>query len=118
MIKKETILKVADNSGAKSVKCIGMYGNRKFASIGDIIMVAVQTNYPNANIRRRTLQRAVVIRTKYPFRRGGLTISFAQNEVVIIDKKNAPIGNRISGATVRELKRVSPLIVSMAEVVY
>lgn len=118
MIKKETLVRVADNSGAKTARCIGFYGNRKHASIGDIIMVSIQSNYPNANVKRRTMQRALVIRTAYPFKRDNMSIRFSQNAVIIVDKKNQPVGSKIFGATVREVKQVSSGALSLAEIVY
>lgn len=118
MIKKETLIRVVDNSGAKIARCIGFYGNRKHASIGDIIIVSIQQNYPNATIKRRTIQRALIVRTKYPFQRGMQVFRFNQNAAVILDKKNNPVGNKCSGATVRELKSISSNLLSMMETVY
>ncbi len=119
MIQKETILTVADNSGAKEAKLIGMpgYSKRRYAKIGDIVTVSVQKSIPNTGIKRHEVHKAVVVRTKKELRRkDGTYIRFDDNALVLIDAKNkAPKGSRIFGPVARELKeRGFDKIVSLA----
>ncbi len=118
MIQRYTKLKVADNSGAKVVQCIGMYGAsyRRYAYIGDIIKVAVKEVIPNSPIEKGDVVRAVVVRTRYPIRRkDGSYVRFDDNAVVIIDDYNNPKGTRISGPIPMELKDMGfAKIVSLA----
>ncbi|AOP70244.1 50S ribosomal protein L14 [bacterium AB1] len=119
-IRKLTILKVSDNSGAKTVQCIGLYKSKKFASIGDIILVTVKTKYDKSMIKKSEVMKAIVIRTKYPFRRGGLTIRYSDNAVVLINDlgKKTIKGNRVFGSTVYEVKSVIPSITNLCEKVF
>ena len=119
MIQKETVLTVADNSGAKEAKLIGMlgYSKRRYAKIGDIVTVSVQKSIPNTGIKRHEVHKAVVVRTKKELRRkDGTYIRFDDNALVLIDVKNkAPKGSRIFGPVARELKeRGFDKIVSLA----
>lgn len=119
MIQKETVLTVADNSGAKEAKLIGMpgYSKRRYAKIGDIVTVSVQKSIPNTGIKRHEVHKAVVVRTKKELRRkDGTYIRFDDNALVLIDAKNkAPKGSRIFGPVARELKeRGFDKIVSLA----
>lgn len=119
MIQKETILTVADNSGAKEAKLIGIpgYSKRRYARIGDIVTVSVQKSIPNTGIKRHEVHKAVVVRTKKELRRkDGTYIRFDDNALVLIDVKNkAPKGSRIFGPVARELKeRGFDKIVSLA----
>lgn len=119
MIQKETVLTVADNSGAKEAKLIGMpgYSKRRYARIGDIVTVSVQKSIPNTGIKRHEVHKAVVVRTKKELRRkDGTYIRFDDNALVLIDVKNkAPKGSRIFGPVARELKeRGFDKIVSLA----
>lgn len=108
MIQKQTMLKVADNSGAKIVQCIGLVGGSKkrYASIGDIIVVAVKKAEPRKLVKTHDVVRAVVVRQRQPFRRpDGSYIRFDENAVVILDgKTKEPKGGRIFGPIPRELK--------------
>jgi len=108
MIQKETIVTVADNSGAKEVKIIGIPGASKvrYAHIGDIVTVAVQKSIPNTAIKRHEVLKAVVVRTRKELRRkDGTYVRFDDNAVVIIDPKNkAPKGTRIFGPVAREIR--------------
>ncbi len=107
MIQMRTYLTVADNSGAKNVMCIKVLGGtrRKYASIGDIIVVAVKDAIANASIKKGTVERAVIVRTKREYRRpDGSYIRFDDNACVIIDASLNPKGKRIFGPVARELR--------------
>ncbi|MCD6429432.1 50S ribosomal protein L14 [bacterium] len=108
MIQKQTMLKVADNSGAKLVQCIGLIGGskRRYAEIGDIIVVAVKKAEPRKIVKTHDVVRAVVVRQKKPYRRqDGTYIRFDENAVIILDgKTHEPKGGRIFGPIPRELK--------------
>lgn len=118
MIQMETILKVADNSGAKTVKCIKVLGGskRRYAHIGDVIVVAVQTAMPNGRIKKGDVHKAVVVRTaKETTRPDGTVIRFDNNSAVLLNNQNQPIGTRIFGPVARELRgRKYMRIVSLA----
>ena len=107
MIQMQTKLEVADNSGAKSVKCIKVLGGSKrmSAGLGDIIVVAVQQALPNGKIKKGEVKKAVIVRTSYPLRReDGSYIQFDKNSVVILNQNNEPVGTRIFGPVARELR--------------
>ena len=108
MVQRESNLKVADNSGAKEAKIIGIPGasKRRYARVGDIVVVAVQKSIPNTAIKRHEVYKAVVVRTHKEYRRkDGTYIRFDDNALVLIDPKNkAPKGTRIFGPVARELK--------------
>ncbi len=107
MIQNETVLQVADNSGAKRVKCIKVLGGskRRYASVGDVIVVAVKEAMPGGKVKKGEVQRAVVVRTAKEFRRAdGSSIRFDENAAVLLDKKNEPMGTRIFGPVTRELR--------------
>ena len=118
MIQRYTKLRVADNSGAKVVQCIGMYGAsyRRYAYVGDVIKVAVKEVIPNSNVEKGDVLKAVVVRTTFPIRRkDGSMVRFDDNAVVIIDDYNAPKGSRIMGPIPVELREKGfSRIVSMA----
>lgn len=107
MIQMETKLEVADNSGAKEVKCVKVLGGSKrmIAGVGDIIVVAVQQALPGGKIKKGDVKKAVIVRTKYPLMRDdGSYIQFDTNSVVLIGAGNEPIGTRIFGPVARELR--------------
>ena len=107
MIQQETNLLVADNSGAKRVQCIKVLGGskRKYASIGDIIVVSVKEAIPNARVKKGEVRKAVVVRTaKGIGRPDGSFIRFDDNAAVLIDNQREPIGTRIFGPVARELR--------------
>lgn len=107
MIQQESVLEVADNSGAKKVLCIKVLGghHRRYASIGDRIVVAVKEAEPNAAIKKGTVAKAVVVRTKKAVRRqDGTYIRFDQNAAVLINAEGEPVGTRIFGPVARELR--------------
>jgi large subunit ribosomal protein L14 len=118
MVQVETFLNVADNSGAKLVQCIKVLGGskRKYASIGDIIVVAVKDALPTSNIKKGTVEKAVVVRTHKEYRRSdGTYIRFDDNACVIIDEARNPKGKRIFGPVARELREKDYMkIVSLA----
>ena len=107
MIQMRSYLNVADNSGAKRVQCIKVLGGsrRKNASVGDIVVVAVKDALPNAAIKKGTVERAVIVRTKKEYKRpDGTYIRFDDNACVIIDPSSNPKGKRIFGPVARELR--------------
>ena len=106
MIQNQTYLKVADNSGAKEIMCIRILGgNRKYATIGDVIIGVVKDAIPNMPIKRSDVVRAVIMRTKSTIRRkDGMSIRFDDNAAVIINKENNPRGTRVFGPVARELR--------------
>jgi large subunit ribosomal protein L14 len=106
MVLEQTRLKVADNSGARSVMCIRILGTkRKFARVGEVIRVTVKEAQPNGMIKKGELCLAVIVRTKSTIRRAdGSCLRFDGNAAVIIDEKNNPVGTRIFGPVARELR--------------
>jgi len=118
MIMMKTYLNVADNSGAKQAQCIKVLGgsNKKSAGIGDIIVIAVKEALPNAAVKKGTVERAVVVRTKREYRRpDGSYIRFDDNACVLIDANKNPKGKRIFGPVARELREKDFMkIVSLA----
>lgn len=118
MIQQESRLAVADNSGAKEVLCIRVLGGtkRRYASIGDKIIVTVKHTIPSGNIKKGTVSRAVVVRTKKENRRSdGSYISFDDNAVVLLNNAGEMIGTRIFGPVARELREKQYMkIVSLA----
>jgi len=107
MIQMRTLLNVADNSGARIVQCIKVLGGsgRRTAAIGDIIVVAVKDALPNAAIKKGTVERAVIVRSKKEFRRpDGTYIRFDDNACVLIDAGSNPKGKRIFGPVARALR--------------
>ncbi len=118
MIQMETVLTAADNSGAKKLLCIKVLGGskRKYASIGDIIVVSVKEALPNARVKKGDVKRAVVVRTRKEIRRSdGSYIKFDVNSAVLVNDANEPVGTRIFGPVARELRaRRFMKIVSLA----
>ncbi|MBW6516813.1 MAG: 50S ribosomal protein L14 [Candidatus Cloacimonetes bacterium] len=107
MIQVETILKIADNSGAKRAQCIKVLGGtrRKYASVGDVIVVAVKAITPQGKIKKGAVERAVIVRTSKEVRRAdGSYIRFEDNAAVIIDDQGEPKATRIFGPVARELR--------------
>ncbi|GBD89352.1 50S ribosomal protein L14 [bacterium BMS3Abin04] len=107
MIQEETNLVVADNSGAKRIRCIRVLGgsNRRYASVGDLIVVSVKAALPNASVKKGEVSRAVVVRTKKEIRRkDGSYIRFDENAAVLLNPQNEPRGTRIFGPVARELR--------------
>jgi len=107
MIQQESVLDVADNSGAKKVQCIRVLGgsHRRYASLGDRIVVSVKEADPDSNIKKGSVVKAVVVRTKKAVKRpDGSYIRFDQNAAVLINAQGDPIGTRIFGPVARELR--------------
>jgi large subunit ribosomal protein L14 len=107
MIQMQTNLDVADNSGARRVMCIKVLGGskRRYASIGDVIIVSIKDAIPRGRVKKGDVHRAVVVRTAFPLRRGdGSAIRFDNNAAVLINKQGEPIGTRIFGPVTRELR--------------
>ena len=118
MIQTESQLLVADNSGAKLIQCIKVIGGskRRYARIGDIIIVSIKDAIPRSKVKKGEVQRAVIVRTKKPLiREDGSSIKFDSNSAVLFDKSNEPIGTRIFGPVTRELRKKNMMkIVSLA----
>ena len=107
MIQMQTTLSAADNSGAKKLLCIKVLGGskRKYASIGDIIVVSVREALPNSRVKKGSVRRAVVVRTRKEIRRpDGSYIKFDVNSAVLINDANEPVGTRVFGPVARELR--------------
>ncbi len=107
MVQTTTTLDVADNSGAKKIMCIRVLGGtrRKYASLGDIIVVSIKEAIPNAKVKKGDIAKAVIVRTKKEVsRQDGSYIRFDANSAVLVDKDNEPIGTRIFGPVARELR--------------
>jgi large subunit ribosomal protein L14 len=107
MIQQETVLQVADNSGARSVACIRVLGGsrRRYASIGDVIVVSVKDAIANGRVKKGEVRKAVVVRTKKQvLRSDGSYIRFDDNAAVLIDNAREPVGTRIFGPVARELR--------------
>lgn len=107
MIQVESVLDVADNSGARRVRCVRVLGGtrRRYASVGDQIMVTVREAIPNAKVKKGDVIRAVVVRTAKELRRpDGSYIRFDTNSAVLLDNQREPLGTRIFGPVARELR--------------
>ncbi|MBA3683730.1 MAG: 50S ribosomal protein L14 [Planctomycetes bacterium] len=118
MIQMQTWLDVADNSGAKRAMCIKVLGgsHRRYAHVGDIIVVSIKKAIPHSEIKQKTVCKAVIVRTASPIRRDdGSYVKFDTNAVVLIDKDGNPVGSRIFGPVARELRARNYMkIVSLA----
>jgi large subunit ribosomal protein L14 len=122
VIQTESVLDVADNSGAKRVACIKVLGGsrRRYAGLGDIIVVAIKEALPNSRVKKGEVARAVVVRTRREYQRAdGTYIKFDSNSAVLVDKDNEPVGTRIFGPVARELraKRFMKIIALAPEVI-
>ena len=107
MIQTFSRLKVADNTGARQIMCIGLLGGtgRKYARIGDIVVASVKRAIPGGTVKKGDVVRAVVVRTSHPYRRlDGSYIKFDENAAVILSDRNNPKGTRIFGPVARELR--------------
>ena len=123
MISVESTLEVADNSGARKVLCIKVLGGskRKTASVGDVIVVSIKDAIPRGKVKKGDVHQAVIVRTSFPVRRAdGSAIRFDRNAAVLINKSMEPIGTRIFGPVVRELraKKFMKIISLAPEVLY
>lgn len=118
MVQTESIVQVADNSGARRIKCIKVLGDskRRYARVGDLISASVKTASPGGNVKKGDVIKAVIVRTKKEYRRkDGSYIRFDENAAVIINKDKDPVGTRIFGPVARELREKSFMkIVSLA----
>ncbi|HEB84619.1 MAG TPA: 50S ribosomal protein L14 [Bacteroidetes bacterium] len=118
MIQEETVLTVADNTGAKKLKCFRILGGtgRRYASLGDVVIGSVKSAIPNSPVKKGSIQRAVIVRTKKAVRRkDGTYIRFDDNAAVILDERHEPKGTRIFGPVARELREHEYMkIVSLA----
>ncbi len=119
MIQERSILKVADNSGAKKIRCFRILGGtrRRYARIGDIFVASVQEAEPRKNVKKKDIAKAVLVRSRQPYRRiDGSYVRFDDNAAVIVDAKKEPVATRIFGPLPRELKnRGFEKIMTMAE---
>ena len=118
MIQQQTMLDVADNTGAKLVMCFKVLGGskRRYASVGDVIIGSVKKAIPTATVKKGSVVRGVVVRTRKDIRRrDGSRVRFDRNALVIIDKDGNPVGTRIFGAVARELRNKNFMkIISLA----
>ena len=118
MIQMESVLDVADNSGAKKVLCIKVLGGskRKYASVGDVIVVSINEAIPNSKVKKGSLAKAVIVRTAKGMRRkDGSYIRFDKSSAVLVNNDGEPVGTRIFGPVARELRAKSFMkIVSLA----
>ena len=118
MIQMQTVLRVADNSGAKLVRCINVLGpsNRRRGKIGDIVVGSVRKRLPTSDVQKGQLVRGVIVRTRNPYRRkDGTYIRFDDNAVVLIDAQGEPVGTRVFGPVARELREKKMMrIISLA----
>jgi large subunit ribosomal protein L14 len=118
MIQTESVLDVADNSGAKKVLCIKVLGGskRRFATVGDVIVVSIKEAIPNAKVKKGAVMKAVIVRTRKELGRAdGTFIRFDTNSAVLIDSAGEPVGTRIFGPVARELRAKKYMkIVSLA----
>lgn len=119
MIQERSILKVADNSGAKTVRCFRILGGtrRRYAGIGDMIVASVQVAEPRKQLKKKDIVRVVVVRQRNPLRRAdGSYVRFDENAVVVVNTKKEPVATRIFGPLPKELKsRGYEKILTMAE---
>lgn len=119
MIQMESVLDVADNSGAKSVLCVKVIGGskRKTAGIGDVIVVSIRDAIPRGKVKKGDIHKAVIVRQRFALhRKDGTTIRFDRNAAVLINKDQEPIGTRIFGPVTRELRSLGFMkIISLAE---
>ncbi len=107
MIQSESVLKVADNSGAKKVLCIKVLGGskRRYASVGDVIVVSVKEATPNSKVKKGDVAKAVIVRTAKEIRRvDDSTVKFDENSAVLLGQNGEPVGTRIFGPVARELR--------------
>ena len=122
MIQAETVLGVADNSGARKVLCIKVLGGsrKRYAQIGDVIKVTVKDAIPRGKVKKGDVYNALVVRTKHGVRRpDGSLIRFDGNAAVLLDNKREPIGTRVFGPVTRELRAINYLkIISLAPEVF
>ena len=119
MIQVQTELNVADNTGARIVECIKVLGGSKqrYPSVGDSIVVSVKEAIPNGKVKKGSVHKAVIVRTKFSIHRNdGSKVKFDNNAVVITDEKGEPIGTRIFGPVTRELRtKGQTKIISLAQ---
>ena len=107
MIQERSIIKVADNSGAKTIRCFRILGGsrKRYASIGDVVIASVQEAEPRKPVKKKDVVKAVMVRTRHPLRRrDGVRVWFDENAAALIDEKKEPRGTRIFGPLPRELK--------------
>lgn len=117
MIQMQSMLNVADNSGAKKVMCIKVLGgsHRMIAGLGDVIVVSIKEAIPNSKVKKGDVAYALIVRTKYGINRAdGSTIRFDSNAAVLLNKQGEPIATRVFGPVTRELKAKNAKIASLA----
>ena len=118
MIQVQTELSVADNTGARIIECVKVLGGskRRYASVGDFIVVSVKEAIPDGKVKKGTVHKAIVVRTKYAIlRNDGSKVKFDNNAAVLVDDKGEPVGTRIFGPVTRELRsRGLTKIISLA----
>lgn len=107
MISVGTVLKAGDNSGARLIKCIRIYKRKKKGVIGDVILITVKTYNTKKKIKKGELYKALIIRTKYPFKYYNNYFIFKENSAVLLNKKNLPIGSKLFGLTTRYIRFIN-----------
>lgn len=118
MLQERAIITVADNSGARTIRCFRILGGsrKRYAHLGDVIVASVQVAEPRKPIKKKDVVKAVVVRTRAPIRRAdGSLVRFDENAAVIIDEKGEPKATRVFGPLPRELKERFPAVFSLAE---
>ncbi|MBN1494409.1 50S ribosomal protein L14 [Candidatus Peregrinibacteria bacterium] len=117
MIQHRTMLQIADNTGAKLAQCIKVLGGtrRRYAGLGDIIVVTIKDAAPKGVVKKKTIQKAVIVRTKSPVKRSdGSYVRFDENAIVIVGNDFVPKGTRVFGPVARELRDRFQKIISLA----
>lgn len=117
MFQPQTIVKIADNTGAKVGRVFKILGGskRRYAEIGDMVVLSVQIAEPRKSVKKKAVMKAVVVRQRKPFRRkDGSYVRFDENAVVLVDAKKEPLGNRVFGPIPREIAENYQKIVSLA----
>lgn len=108
-------LNVSDNSGARIVKCIHVYNRKNWANIGDQLLISIFRHNPKKKLKRGELHKAIVVRTKYNLKENTGYISFQSNSVVLLNKKNIPIGTRLFGSTSKKLRTINKKLFLMIQ---
>lgn len=115
MIIVGSILNASDNSGAFKVKCIRLYKRKKYGSIGDFILISVKTCNPKKKIKKGEMYKCLIIRTKYAYNYMNSYYKFSDNSVILLNKKNLPIGTRLFGLTISYIRLINRKIFLLLE---
>lgn len=115
MILISTVLNISDNSGPRTAKCIHIYNKKSFGSIGDTILVSVKTYNVKKKIKKGEMHLALIIRTKYAFNYNNSYIKFMDNAAILLNKKNLPLGTRIFGLSLRNIRLINRKVFLMLQ---